>query len=196
MAAIGSVGKAEAEAPRRLTVEAFEALHRAARWAEGERLELIGGVARPTSPINDPHIACVDRLNWHFSRRFGDDVIVHVQNPVRLDRYNQPQPDVAVLRFRPDFYRARKAPAEDARLLVEVADSSLGDDLSTKRDLYARAGIGEYWVLDVNGGVAYVHRSPDRATGRYLQVVRVSRGEELAAQFAPRVVFPVADLLG
>src|ERR671932_653063 len=97
------------QGPRRLTVAAFPAMHRAGRRGEDDRVELINGEIRLLSPINDPHIGCVDRLNWLFSRRFGDDVIIHGQNPVRLDPYNEPQPDVTVLRYRGDFYSTSKA---------------------------------------------------------------------------------------
>jgi Uma2 family endonuclease len=185
-----------AEVPRRITVDEFEAMHRAGRWQEDDRVELINGEIRLMSPINDPHIGCVDRLNWLFSRRFGDDVIIHVQNPVRLDPYNEPQPAVTVLRFRADFYSTRKAAADDIRLLVEVADSSLGDDLTEKREIYARTGIPEYWVVDLNHELVHVHHQPDAATGQYQHRSAVSRGRELTARFAPGIVFSVDEILG
>jgi Uma2 family endonuclease len=185
-----------AEVPRRITVDEFEAMHRAGRWQEDDRVELINGEIRLMSPINDPHIGCVDRLNWLFSRRFGDDVILHVQNPVRLDPYNEPQPDVTVLRFRADFYSTRKAVADDIQLLVEVADSSLNDDLTEKREMYARTGIGEYWVVDLNHELVHVHSQPDAATGQYQHLSVAGRGRALAARFAPRIVFSVDEILG
>lgn len=187
---------AAAEAPRRVTVEEFEALHRAGVWREDDRVELINGEIRQMNPVNDPHVGCVNRLTWLFSRRLGDEVIVHVQNPVRLDPFDEPQPDVAVLRFRSDFYGSSKATARDILLLVEVADSSLREDLRDKRDVYARSGIQEYWVIDLNQQLVHVHTSPDAATGRYRQVITVGRGRELAPLFAPGVVIRVDEVLG
>ena len=185
-----------AEVPRRITVDEFEAMHRAGRWREDDRVELINGEIRLMSPINDPHIGCVDRLNWLFSRRFGDDVIIHVQKPVRLDPYNEPQPDVTVLRYRGDFYSTSKAGADDIHVLVEAADSSLGDDLTDKREIYARTGIRDYWVVDLNYELVHVHHQPDTATGQYQQLSAASRGQDLIALFAPGIVFSVDEILG
>jgi Uma2 family endonuclease len=103
---------------------------------------------------------------------------------------------VTVLRFRDDFYSTRKAGADDIQLLVEVADSSLGDDLTEKREIYARTGIREYWVVDLNHELVHIHHQPDAATGQYQHVSAASRGRDLAARFAPGIVFSVDEILG
>src|SRR5579862_7287618 len=88
-----------------LTVEEFRALADAEGWDEDTRVELLDGEVVWMSPINDPHAACVNRLNRLFSRRYADDVaLVSVQNPVRIEHYDEPQPDLALLEPRLDFY--------------------------------------------------------------------------------------------
>src|SRR3954452_12735226 len=88
-----------------LTVDEFEALAETEGWDEDTRVELLDGEVVWMSPINDPHAACVKRLNRLFTRPFADDhVLISVQDPIRIERYDEPQPDVAVLKPRPDFY--------------------------------------------------------------------------------------------
>jgi Uma2 family endonuclease len=87
-----------------LTVEEFEALAETEGWDEDTRVELLDGEVVWMSPINDPHAACVKRLNRLFNRRYAEDqVLVSVQDPIRIARYDEPQPDIALLRPRPDF---------------------------------------------------------------------------------------------
>src|SRR3954465_15423472 len=97
----------ELESQPPLTVQEFEALAEAEGWDEDTRVELLDGEVVWMSPINDPHAACVNRLNQLFSRRYAADVaLVAVQNPTRIENYAEPQPDVALLRPRRDFYAA------------------------------------------------------------------------------------------
>src|SRR5579864_3603754 len=103
-----------------LTVEEFERLAETEGWDEDTRVELLDGEVVWMSPINDPHIGCVNRLNQLFNRRYsGDEVLVSVQNPVRVGDYDLAQPDVTLLKARADFYSAGKARPSDVLLLVE-----------------------------------------------------------------------------
>ena len=104
-------------------------------WDEDTRVELLDGEVVWMSPINDPHAGCVNRLNRLFSRRYTDDVaLVSVQNPIRIDSYDEPQPDVALLRPRADDYATATPTPTDTLLLVEVSDSTLRIDLGRKLD--------------------------------------------------------------
>jgi Uma2 family endonuclease len=178
-----------------LTVEEFKTLAEAEGWDEDARVELLDGEVVWLSPINDPHAGCVNRLNRLFSRRYADDVaLVSVQNPIRIDNYDEPQPDVALLRPRADDYATATPTSTDTRLLVEVSDSTLRTDLGRKARIYADAGVAEYWVVDVKNLVVYVHRDP--AAGRYTSRRVLGPGERIHGAFAPEVEFGVAELVG
>jgi Uma2 family endonuclease len=178
-----------------LTVEEFKTLAEAEGWDEDTRVELLDGEVVWMSPINDPHAGCVNRLNRLFSRRYTDDVaLVSVQNPIRIDNYDEPQPDVALLRPRADDYATATPTPTDILLLVEVSDSTLRIDLGRKARIYADAAVAEYWVVDLKNQVLYVHRDP--AAGRYATRRVLGPGERISGQFAPEVVFGVAELFG
>jgi Uma2 family endonuclease len=127
---------------------------------ERDRVELIAGEIIEMSPIGRRHRAFVDNLNRLLARRLPDDVIVSVQGPLALADDSEPQPDLTVLRPRDVPYKHREAWAEDALLVVEVAETSLAYDRSTKLRLYAEARIAEYWVVDCVAETIEVHRNP------------------------------------
>jgi Uma2 family endonuclease len=107
---------------------------------------------------------------------------------------SDPEPDVIVLKTDPSKITGREPAAADVTLLVEVSDTTLGFDFSVKASLYARAGIPEYWVLDLNGGRVIVHRDPQR--GRYKSIVSYSGDERVSPLTAPEKLISVAELLG
>jgi Uma2 family endonuclease len=112
-------------------------------------------------------------------------VLVSVQDPIRIEDYDEPQPDVALRRPRPDFYASATPTPPDILLLVEVADTTLRTDLGRKARIYASGGVREYWVVDLDNRVLYAHRSPEGAMYTERQVL--APGERVAAGFAPAV---------
>jgi len=177
-----------------LTVEEFERLAETEGWDEDTRVELLDGEVVWMSPINDPHAACVKRLNQLFNRRYADQVLVSVQDPIRVEPYDEPQPDVALLRPRPDFYASATPTPPDVLLLVEVADTTLRTDLGRKARIYASGGVSEYWVVDLNNRVLYVHRAP--AGGSYAERLVVGPGERVRAGFAPGIEVAIEEVTG
>ncbi|PSQ95984.1 MAG: Uma2 family endonuclease [Bacteroidetes bacterium SW_9_63_38] len=142
--------------PRRFTADEVQAMLEAGILHEDDPLELIDGQLVVMSPTNDPHIVCINRLNRLFVERTDPEIAVSVQNPVRIDEHNEPEPD-AVLST-----NLRGAPRpDDVLLLVEVADSTLAYDRDVKRPLYARAGIPEVWIVNLEAQQIEVHRDPD-----------------------------------
>ena len=125
-----------------------------------ERVELIDGEIIDMSPIGVLHAAIVARLASHFSQRLGAMAVVWCQNPLRLDDISEPEPDLAILRPRADFYMTAHPGAADVLLVIEVADTSLAYDLGTKVPLYARHGIPEVWVIDAATRHTRVFRRP------------------------------------
>jgi Uma2 family endonuclease len=185
----------ELESRPPLTVEEFEALAETEGWDEDTRVELLDGEVVWMSPINDPHIGCVNRLTQLFSRHYAGDVaLVSVQNPIRIEDYDEPQPDLALLKPRVDYYATAKATPADVLLLVEVADRTLRTDLGRKARIYASGGVTEYWVVDLNHRVLYMHRSPARGTYAVRQVL--APGERVAAGFAAQIEVGVDEVTG
>jgi Uma2 family endonuclease len=155
-----------------------------------ERVELIEGQILEMYPRSVRHCWTVSDLTGVFARR--DDVIPSVFNPLRLDDFSEPVPDVTVLRA--DTPPDRHPSPEYAHFVIEVADVSLDYDRDTKGPLYARAGVPEYWLVDLNGGRIEVYREPSR--DGYLAIRVYQRGESLSPAFAPDMVVEVDAILG
>jgi len=157
-----------------------------------DRVELIRGEILEMSPIGRRHYAFVNNLNQLLVVRLAGRAIVAVQGPIALADDTEPEPDLAIIRCRPVPYKEREAFAEDALLLIEVADSSLAYDRSTKLRLYAAAGIPEYWVVNVVAESVEVYRTPD-ASG-YRDVSRVAGVGTVALQAFPDVTLTLAEI--
>ena len=180
---------------RRFTVEEFERMVHAGVFASDDRVELIEGEIIEMTPIGLPHASIVDRLTMLIARRLGDRTIVRVQGPVGFATlHSRPQPDLALLRPRKDYYVTRIPSAHDIFLLIEVMDTSVEYDRRRKAPLYARAGVRELWLVDIPAGVVDVQREPS-ADG-YRDVGTRRRGESLNTLAFPKVTLAVDDILG
>lgn len=115
------------------------------------------------SAIGSRHAACVSRLAELLHTRAGSAAIVRVQDPIVLDDYSEPQPDLVVARRRDDFYRDAHPGPADVLPLIEVADTLLHVEKADKIPLYARARIPEVWLVELSGGLVEVHRRPVQA---------------------------------
>lgn len=178
---------------RRFTIAEYHHMIQAGVFHEDERLELLDGEIVPMSPIGSRHAACVNRLVHLLVQAVASRAIVSAQNPIRLNPYSEPEPDVALLRPSDDFYAAETPGSQDALLVIEVADSSLEHDRTNKIPLYARAGIGEVWLVDLDGRVVDVYRNPS-AEG-YLLRQRYLLDHEIVMD-ALGITVPVTQILG
>lgn len=174
------------------TVESYHRLAELGILPRDARVELIDGQVLEMSPIGGPHASCVRRLLHRFGQRLPQGVMIDVQNPVVLDESNAPEPDLALLVFRPDGYPQQPRVA-DVFLLIEVADTSLAYDRDTKMPLYAAAGIPETWLVDLAGDAITVYRDP--GPDGYRDVVTVVRGETLAPLRLRGVAVAVDEIL-
>ena len=114
-----------------------------------DRVELLDGDIVEMTPIGIRHAACVDRLLALVQPRVTGRAILRVQNPIRLSPHSEPQPDLSILKARGDFYASAHPAPGDVLLVIEVADSSLEFDRAVKVPLYARSGIPEVWLVDL-----------------------------------------------
>lgn len=144
----------------RLTVAEYHRMGETGILAPPTRVEFIEGEVIDMPPIGSPHAGTVDYLADVLRSACHGQAIVRTQNPVLLDLHSEPQPDIALLRPRPDFYRSSHPTPDDVFLVIEVADTSLAYDTHIKLPLYARHGIPEVWVFDLSNRRFLVHRTP------------------------------------
>jgi len=181
-----------AAARRLFTRDEYHRMGEAGILKPTDRVELIRGEIVEMSPIGKRHRAFVDNLTELLIVRLAGRAIVSVQQPIALADDSEPQPDLTVLRRRPVPYKELEAYTPDALLLIEVAETSLRYDRSTKLRLYAEAGIPEYWVVDCAAEAVEVHRTP--AADGYRDVTRVAGDGSVAPHAFPDVVLTVQEI--
>ena len=177
-------------APRLFTVTEHEAMGRAGIFGPDERTELIEGRISSMNPTGTAHMWAVSELLRAFVPLL--EIRVTSRSTLQLHDRSAPEPDVAVLLLTTP--RTRKPTPADTLLIVEVADSSLAYDRETKGLLYARAGIPEYWIVDLNGERIEQYREPS-AIG-YRSVRLYLRDEQITPTFAPDFAVSVDAVLG
>jgi Uma2 family endonuclease len=144
----------------RFTAREFRAMAEAGVLGEDDRVELVDGEIVDMAPIGSRHLSCVVALTHLLVELAQGRYFVSVQNPVRLSERDEPQPDLTLLRRRPDPAAPSPPNPEDVLAVVEVSDTTLSYDRNVKLPLYARAGISEAWVIDLKAGNVEVHSEP------------------------------------
>jgi Uma2 family endonuclease len=178
---------------RLFTVEEYHRMAEAGILSEDDRVELIEGELVTMSPIGSRHAACVARLTALLFPVEGRGIL-WVQNPIRLGARSEPQPDVTLLRYRPDFYASAHPGPEDVLLVVEVAETSADADRSLKIPLYARYGIPEAWLVDLLEERIEIYRHPTPQGYRSLHIAH--RGETVSPALIPSLTVAVDEVLG
>ena len=179
---------------RLFTVSEYERMAEAGILREDDRVELIGGEIVRMAPIGGPHAGRVRLLDWNFSHSLGDAVVVDTQNPLWIDEYTEPQPDVMLLRPPIQRYATEHPRPRDVLLSVDVAEASASYDRRVKVPLYARAGIPEIWLVDLERQTITVYRDPSPQGYRLVRTVR--RGEHLTPLAFPDRPLAADDILG
>jgi Uma2 family endonuclease len=179
----------------RFTAKDFHRMVEAGILREDDRVELLHGEIVDMPPIGPGHASGVKRLlNSFLPLQLEGRVIISVQDPIHLGEHSEPQPDLALLRPRPDFYAQGHPTPQEVLLAVEVMESSAGYDREVKVPLYARVGIPETWLVDVQQGLIEVYREP--SPGGYRQVYTRRRGERLSPAAFPQFSLTVDAVLG
>jgi Uma2 family endonuclease len=174
--------------PRRWTCAEF---HRFGDLAvfEGRRVMLIDGVILEQGPMSPSHAITLGLVEQAVRRAFGAEWWLRHQSPLVLGQDTDPEPGLAVVPGQPRDYAGHPTTAD---LVVEVADSSLDFDTNEKRLLYARAGIREYWVVDINGHRLLVYRGPQ--AGDYASQQVLGPTDTVSPLAAPAAVVRAVDL--
>ena len=164
-----------------------------------EKLELIEGVIVEKTTQNSPHVIVIYRAQEAVEAVFPkDSFMVRAQAPLALSDNSLPEPDIAVVEG--NWRQWTQQHPQTALLVIEVSDSTLDTDRSVKASLYARAGIADYWIINVQDRVLEVHREPAPMTGEalgfgYRSVQRFTAEQSIAPLTAPQNLISIADLL-
>ncbi len=179
---------------RHFNISEYYRMAAAGVLSEDDRVELIEGEIVEMNPIGSRHAACVGRLTKLLERLAGDYSIVWIQNPVQIDDYSEPLPDITLLKPRDDFYAQANPQAADVFLLIEIADSSVEYDRDIKIPLYAQAGIPEVWLINLPQETIEVYAQP--LEGSYRETRLVRRGESVVVKSIPNLVIDANAVLG
>lgn len=153
--------------PKRFTIDEYHRLIELGFLTEGARIELIRGELIQMTAKGTPHTVCSSILCRQLDRLLGDRVVIRGQDPITLANNSEPEPDVVIARGRDEDYLAHHPYAEDILLVIEISDSTLSYDQTTKLKLYAEAGILDYWIVNLNA----------RQLERYNQPYQNAQGE-------------------
>jgi Uma2 family endonuclease len=158
-----------------------------------DRVELVEGEIIKKGPIGSRHAACVRRLVAFFTGHGTQLAQVSVQSPVRLNDFSEPEPDLALLKPRNDFYAKSHPAPDDLLLVIEVSDTTLEYDRGIKVPIYARAGIPQVLIVNLPGEVIESYAEP--VNGTYQPSVRAKRGETVEMIAFPNLSLSVASIL-
>jgi Uma2 family endonuclease len=176
------------------TTTEYHKLREIGVFKEDDRVELLDGEIIAMSPIGPKHAGCVNELTWVLIRKVGKHAIVAPQNPVWLNEYSEPQPDIALLKPRKDFYRNSHPTPEDTLVAIEVADSTLEGDRQIKLPQYAQAGVQEFWLVDLVNNRIEVHALPNE--GVYQEVRIVLPHQDVISRVLPHLKLKARTILG
>ncbi|MBI2761712.1 MAG: Uma2 family endonuclease [Chloroflexi bacterium] len=177
---------------RRFTVDEYHCMGEAGILTEDDRVELIDGEIVEMAPIGGGHMWGVNLLVQSLGEQLRRRAYISTQNPVRLSRNDEPQPDLALIRRREGDPVSLPSP-EDVFLVIEVADTSLRYDRQSKLPRYAAAGIPEAWLFDLEHARMEVHRDP--GPNGYRTITIVERGGILSPLAFPDITIALDDVL-
>lgn len=176
----------------RFSVDEYYKMYELGLIKDFERVEIIDGELIRKMGIGDRHASVVDRLNRFLVRHLDENILVRIQNPLRLNDYDEPEPDIVLADL--TKYDGRRHPRpEETFLVIEVADASLGNDRNVKLPLYADAGITEAWIVNLRQNVIEIHQNP--SLGIYQQVKIFKLGERVESSALPQIEFEVDSII-
>lgn len=179
---------------RKFTVDEYHNFIATGVFAPEERLELWEGEFIEMSPIGKRHAGCVDSLSELLKDFLNRQAIVRTQNPIVLNNFSEPQPDVCLLKRRDDFYRTISATAQDVLLAMEVADSTVKYDRDIKFPKYAENGIPEAWLIDLENDRIEIHTQPTKNGYKLVKILH--RGDIAESTVFEEIKISVDDILG
>jgi len=183
------------EATKKLfTVHEYYKMAEVGILQDGIRTELINGEIIEMSPMGARHASAVSRLTELLVPALKGKAQLRPQLPLRLNDYNEPEPDLCFVKPRRDHYGMKHPGSGDTLLAIEVSVSSLRYDRDVKSGVYATSRVPEFWIVHLEGDVLLVFREPSK--GAYKTALTLHRGESVGALAFPEIPIAVSDLLG
>ncbi len=177
---------------RLLTVEDYHKMGEAGILQE-RGIELINGEILEMSPIGSKHVSCVNKLNALLNALLAGKAIISIRNPIITGDYSEPEPDIAILKYREDFYTQEVPHARDVLLVIEVADSSVAYDREIKLPQYAQSGIPEFWLINLEDNEIELFWQP---VGKNYKFRELLRYEDRVQSKTMEFNLPSSDIIG
>jgi Uma2 family endonuclease len=154
--------------PKRFTIDEYHRLIELGFLTEVDKIELIRGELIQMIAKGTPHTVCASILCRQLDRLLGDRAVIRGQDPITLPNNSEPEPDVVIARGRDEDYLPHHPYPEDILLVIEISDKTLDYDQTTKLEIYAEAGITDYWIVNLNGRQLQCYQNPyQNAQGKY-----------------------------
>ncbi len=179
---------------RKFTVDEYHYFIEQGVFKPEERIELWEGEFIEMSPIGKRHAGVVAGLTAYLNHLFFQQFVIWTQNPIVLNDFSEPQPDVCILQKREDFYRNTSATTNDILLAIEVADSTVKYDRDIKFPRYAANGIKESWLIDLENNRVEIHSEPTEMGYSLIKVLH--RGQTAQSTVPPQIKISVEEILG
>ena len=178
---------------RRITVEEYDLMIESGVFDEDDQIELLNGVIVEKMPKGKKHATLNDIIATRLVQQLGDKVCVKNQNPIYLDEFSEPEPDIVLAKLPFERYFKNHPISDEIFLILEIADSTLGYDRNTKSAAYSRAGIRQYLILNVQEKTLEDYREPGVDGFQSKQTYRAGQNFNLVA--FPEINFQVSDFL-
>lgn len=160
---------------RKIKVVDYHRMFESGILTKEDKVELIKGEIIEMSPSGSLHAAIIDRISNFMMLALGNQIIVRSQSPVQISDLSMPEPDISVLKPSQDFYAQAHPLPEDIFLLIEVADSSYRYDKEIKLPVYAKAGISEYWIVNIEKKEIEAHREPHNEIYSKIDIIQLDQ---------------------
>lgn len=178
----------------KFTTDEYQKMTQLGILPEESGWEIINGEVIRRMSIGSKHAGIVKKINRILTAKFGGKFIISVQDPIHLDEYNEPEPEVAVLQFREDFYTESHPTPDDVLVAIEVSDTTIRYDREVKKTLYAEHGIGEFWLVDLSEKTIEIHTQLRR--GIYHNIQIFGQDEQLESGAIENLTLNVNKILG
>jgi Uma2 family endonuclease len=175
------------------TVEDYSRMSDLGILDPGERTELIAGQIVLMNAKGTSHVISLQLLAIEIHRQLGTTALIRTQDPIRLDNFSEPEPDLAIVKGSILNYAQAHPIPVDIHLVIEVADSTLRQDCEVKDKLYARSSIAEYWVIDIKNRQVHIFRDPT-ATGYTSQLI-LTETHSISPLAFPHIILSIASIL-
>lgn len=179
---------------RLITIAEYHRMAEVGILAGDEQVELIAGQIIHKMPKGPAHSALCKRIEKLLEHQLGDQILVRLQDPINLDTYSEPEPDIAVVHPQANFYADHHPTSAEVYLIIEVADTTLSRDLGTKAELYAAADIADYWVLNVISQQLHIFREPNQEGYQRQLILQVQ--QTVSPLAFPGCTITVQDCIG